>query len=397
MSQRPSLSTEEYLSMGIASFAQNFEDIMLWRVLGHVEHGFYVDIGADDPVRDSVSMAFYQRGWRGLHVEPLSEKAQRLREERRGEIVIEAALGDRDGTIDLYVTGVPGLHTCDAEIAARHASNGILISRRSVPCLTMDRLLVSHTDRAVHWMRIDAEGAEPEVIRGFSGWKVRPWVLVVRAIAPNLPEPTHQAWESDLLGKGYRFAYFDGLSRFYVAEEKDQLLARFDRPPNLFDEFTLADSHRLVAPMVANRLRRSERELEETRHALAVAERKLQLARSEQATSAGRSKRLMFGYLLVGTSNRDQTAKPTPVRPRIRLHPGRAAVWLAARPVVSAAARPLLRHAPGLRRRLQSQISVLRERETLAAGGIPTAMRESELSADANRVLRALQRAARAV
>jgi|SRR5262245_3315890 len=55
----------------VISYAQNFEDIILWRALKHVEKGFYIDIGAQDPVVDSVSLAFYEKGWRGVHVEPV--------------------------------------------------------------------------------------------------------------------------------------------------------------------------------------------------------------------------------------------------------------------------------------------------------------------------------------
>ena len=36
--------------MTFVSFAQNFEDVILWRALRHVEHGQYLDIGAQDPV-----------------------------------------------------------------------------------------------------------------------------------------------------------------------------------------------------------------------------------------------------------------------------------------------------------------------------------------------------------
>ena len=54
--------------MSIVSYAQNFEDVMLWRALGKVENGFYIDIGAQHPVIDSVSKAFYDNGWRGIHV-----------------------------------------------------------------------------------------------------------------------------------------------------------------------------------------------------------------------------------------------------------------------------------------------------------------------------------------
>ena len=58
--------------MTFVSYAQNFEDVILWRALKHVKEGFYVDIGAQDPVINSVSLAFYEHGWRGVHVEPHS-------------------------------------------------------------------------------------------------------------------------------------------------------------------------------------------------------------------------------------------------------------------------------------------------------------------------------------
>lgn len=32
--------------MTFISFAQNYEDVMLWRALGQVKDGFYVDVGA---------------------------------------------------------------------------------------------------------------------------------------------------------------------------------------------------------------------------------------------------------------------------------------------------------------------------------------------------------------
>ncbi|MCZ8377233.1 MAG: hypothetical protein O9342_17815 [Beijerinckiaceae bacterium] len=41
------------------SYAQNFEDVILWRALRTVEQRHYIDIGANDPVFDSVSFGFY--------------------------------------------------------------------------------------------------------------------------------------------------------------------------------------------------------------------------------------------------------------------------------------------------------------------------------------------------
>jgi hypothetical protein len=44
--------------MQLISYSQNNEDILLWRALKNVEKGFYIDVGANHPVDDSVTKLF---------------------------------------------------------------------------------------------------------------------------------------------------------------------------------------------------------------------------------------------------------------------------------------------------------------------------------------------------
>jgi len=91
--------------MTLNSYSQNFEDVMLWRALHDVGRGRYLDIGAQDPAVDSVSLAFYEAGWRGVHVEPVPAYAEKLRAARPDEQVIEAAVTDALGPIKFYELG----------------------------------------------------------------------------------------------------------------------------------------------------------------------------------------------------------------------------------------------------------------------------------------------------
>ena len=75
------------------SYAQNFEDVILNRALKSVRNGFYIDIGAQEPITHSVSFAFYRQGWRGVHVEPNAVLAEKLRLSRPDEIVLDVAVG----------------------------------------------------------------------------------------------------------------------------------------------------------------------------------------------------------------------------------------------------------------------------------------------------------------
>jgi hypothetical protein len=73
----------------------------------------------------------------------------------------------------------------------------------------------------VHFLKVDVEGFEADVLRGMDFPLCRPWIVVVEAIMPNSRDSNH-AWEH-LVTDQYRFAWFDGLNRYYVADEHAEL------------------------------------------------------------------------------------------------------------------------------------------------------------------------------
>ncbi|HMA51171.1 MAG TPA: FkbM family methyltransferase [Magnetospirillaceae bacterium] len=237
----------------LTSYAQNFEDVLLWRALKEVEAGFYIDIGAQDPVTDSVSRAFYERGWRGLHVEPNSHYAGLLREARPDEEVVQAVISAQPGLADFYEIEGTGLSTADAAIAERHRRDGFPAKKVSVPAMKLAELLDRFKDREIHWLKIDVEGFEGQVIESWGKSTVRPWVLVVESTRPRTQEASAD-WEPLLLKRGYKPVYFDGLNRFYVAKAHADLAERFTSGPNTFDDFVLAESNYFARPL-ANELR----------------------------------------------------------------------------------------------------------------------------------------------
>ena len=80
--------------------------------------------------------------------------------------------------------------------------------------------------RAIDFLKIDVEGGEADVLAGGDWQRFRPKVIVIEAVMPGSNEPAWGEWESFLLAQGYRFALFDTLNRFYVAEEAPDVFAR---------------------------------------------------------------------------------------------------------------------------------------------------------------------------
>lgn len=229
--------------MPFVSFAQNYEDVMLWRALGHVGAGFYVDVGAFSPEADSVTHAFYARGWRGVNIEPMPGRLAELEAQRDRDVNLGVVASDREGTARLHIVGDTGLSTVDAAIAERHHAKGWAISVIDVPQRTLTSLLDAHLapGQPIHFLKIDVEGHETAVVRGLDLARYRPWVILVEATRPNSPEETARSWEPLLAEAGYRSIYWDGLNRFYLAPEHEELAPAFAAPPNVFDDFVKGD------------------------------------------------------------------------------------------------------------------------------------------------------------
>lgn len=223
------------------SYAQNAEDVVLWRALHGVTPGRYVEVGANDPAESSISRAFYDRGWNGIAIEPVTAFATAFGSQRPNDVVVQAAVTDEDvDTVTLHVIDGTGLSTLDQEIAEGHRTGGWEARDEVVPARRLDDILAEHLqpDDPIHFMVVDTEGSERGVLNSADLQRWRPWVLVIEATAPRTTQPTHQAWEDLVLGAGYEFCMFDGLSRFYVAKEHaDRLRVALGAPANPLDEF----------------------------------------------------------------------------------------------------------------------------------------------------------------
>lgn len=222
------------------SYAQNFEDVLLWRALGQVTDGFYIDIGANSPLVDSVSLAFYEHGWHGLNVEPSLAFLNELQAQRPRDINLHAAVAAQPGLLKFHDIADTGLSTLREDVARQHADAGFSVNEDWVTVVTLDDVLASVPQADVHWLKIDVEGAEQEVLEGWNSSPVRPWVVMIEGVDPTSHAPSHHAWEPALLAKGYRFVHFDGLNRYYLSERQAQLAPAFGVGPNVFDKFVLS-------------------------------------------------------------------------------------------------------------------------------------------------------------
>jgi FkbM family methyltransferase len=205
-------------------FAQHGEDRRLAALFAGRRRGFYIDVGAWDPTKDSVTKHFYDRGWCGVNVEPHPAFHAQLVALRPRDVNLRVALGAERGERMLTLVGASGLATFEPALAenAEHwiAANRPApaeISQTKVEVLTLADVCRAHVPAAtaIDFLKIDVEGWEEQVLRGGDWAAYRPEILVIEAVAPLSDVPAWEAWDGFVRAQDYGFIEFDGLNRWY--------------------------------------------------------------------------------------------------------------------------------------------------------------------------------------
>jgi FkbM family methyltransferase len=197
----------------IISYAQNREDVILDAFFDDGHRGFYVDIGASDPEKYSVTKHFYDNGWSGINVEPNNALAKKLSKARRRDITLNIALSDKPGRAVFRQYAADGLSTLSSKTKKRLANKEIAAEYQDleVEVSTLAKVLKMHaSDKPISFMKIDVEGYEYEVLRGNDWSTYRPRVLCIEA------DKIERDWPSLLSSANYEKVYNDGLNDYYV-------------------------------------------------------------------------------------------------------------------------------------------------------------------------------------
>lgn len=222
------------------SYSINREDVVLARVFSDVSSGFYVEVGANDPIKGSNTYHFYQQGWRGICLEP-GTIFHKFANARPRDVCLQVAASDQAGELAFHEFPIghalSSLHDRQPDVGQEFLAGKVI---RKVPVEPLRDILARHNPPEIEFMGIDVEGHERQVLLGNDWARWRPKVLFLEATAEGRNIPGHHLWEDLVRAADYKFAYFDGLNRFYVRKESAELAERF-YPPCVFDQYKTLD------------------------------------------------------------------------------------------------------------------------------------------------------------
>jgi len=202
------------------SYAEFFEDYILHLLLHDVENGFYVDVGAFHSSIASVTKYFYENEWTGVNIEPEYPKFQELKQARLRDMNVNCGCGSEEKELEFYV--FDGMSTCDSETinspewSLAKQKDSIKKEKVLVRKLTDILQELKLQDKTIHFLKIDVEGFEGEVLKGLDFSLFRPYLIVMEATIPGTDIPCHERWEHILTQNSYEFIFSHSINRYYA-------------------------------------------------------------------------------------------------------------------------------------------------------------------------------------
>jgi FkbM family methyltransferase len=195
--------------------------------------GFFVDVGANDPVLHSQTYALERRGWTGVLIEPLPDKARELRAARKAKVfeIACSSRADQGRELTLQVAGPHSSLQTELAVAGVAATDRI-----AVRATTLDRVLrEARAPTPVDFVSIDVEGHELAVLDGFDLALWRPRLLYIEDLAMDLRLHRY------LNERGYRWFRRTGLNAWFAPADAVP-------PVSLFGRWQYVRKHYLSLP-----------------------------------------------------------------------------------------------------------------------------------------------------
>jgi FkbM family methyltransferase len=229
------------------SYAQWGEDRLVWDYFHAKPRGFFIEVGANDPINLSQTYLLEQNGWEGILVEPQAECCQRLRQARPRSTVIQAACGapaQKGKALFRLATShdrsMLATQTPDDDVA--------FAGTVEVDLVTLDDLLAERGNPKPDFVSIDVEGGELAVLQGFNLAKHQPGLLVVE------DHVEHLRLHAYLRTQGYTLVKRTGSNNWYVPQEA-AFPVTFAERLRLFRKMYLATPPRKLKRMLHRRRR----------------------------------------------------------------------------------------------------------------------------------------------
>jgi FkbM family methyltransferase len=221
------LNTFTDLRNGIArtSYSQQAEDLFLQDYFGDNQKGFYIDIGAFDPVKYSNTHSLFKQGWSGINIDPNPETIEKFNEQRPADINLNIGISSENISLKYYMFNNPAVNSFStAHVEMWRKQRGFkVIKEIEVQTTTLFEIAKSHklNEIKVDMMNVDVEGLGVDVIQSNDWDFFRPKLIVLEIDNIYSSDFSNNESIQYLKSVGYGICRISGITAFFIDQRED--------------------------------------------------------------------------------------------------------------------------------------------------------------------------------
>ncbi len=208
------------------SFSQEGEDRVLNRFFENQKDGFYIEVGAHHPFRFSNTALFYEKGWKGLTIDPNPDVAKLFQQFRSRDRHLQMGVGKQNEPLKFYQFEESALNTFSEEVYSKRIKEGFKLARTlEIPVMSLKNIFEKNHEflpKTIHFMSVDVEGFDEEVLASNDWQKYRPQIVVVEIFAKNIEEVINSNSYKIMKEAGYEFHGRSFWSCFFIDKKEHE-------------------------------------------------------------------------------------------------------------------------------------------------------------------------------
>ncbi len=195
------------LSPSTTTFSLAGEDRILNYLFLRQTSGFYVDIGAFDPIDCSNTYLFYEKGWRGINIDARPGSMKEFEKLRPRDINLEAAIANREDSLTYYqmAESVNTMNTFSKDFLEELGMEDSIVNEIKIKTSKLSTILDQYLPKStpIDFMSVDVEGMDLEVLKSNNWALYRPKVVLVESLAKKLEELAESDLVKFMISNGY--------------------------------------------------------------------------------------------------------------------------------------------------------------------------------------------------
>jgi FkbM family methyltransferase len=191
------------------TYSQYAEDLFIDRFFAFKPSGTYIDIGANHPTVFSNTKRFYDKGWRGVNIEPNPNNYRLFQTERPEDVNLNIGISRKKSKLPFYAFDEHTLSTFSADQSKLLVAEGYRLNKvQEVSLWTLADVFAHIKKNRVDFISIDTEGFEMEILQSNDWDKNRARLICIEG-------STGKEYNLFFKKRGYKNIGSNGLNSFY--------------------------------------------------------------------------------------------------------------------------------------------------------------------------------------